>query len=396
MRRAGLLALWLLVTSCSNRAARSVPSVAPTGAPTAAHVDARPIVQRFAAGALPVPEFVDPNRKAKLGTAFPEIDKIFGEWREKNHVPGLAVGVVIDGELAWSKGYGVRDVTTSAPVDDTTQFRIASMSKSFTAMAILELRDQGKLALDDPAVRYVPELANLEYPTRDSPLITLRHLLTHSAGFPEDNPSGDRLLAMTDDEFGKMISGGFPFSHAPGTAFEYANLGFELLGRVGLQGETHATELLGDEDGVISVKAVEAKTGFALTHRIKHELFDSQEYRQLARVHAQLIELAGTPAFEVRLGDVSEQAPTFEALRSAVMTVAQKGVKLQRFKGLGEMNAEQLGETTMAPATRTLAQVTLEDAFAADRIFSMLMGDQVEPRRAFIEDNARAVANLDV
>jgi DNA gyrase subunit B len=175
-----------------------------------------------------------------------------------------------------------------------------------------------------------------------------------------------------------------------------AEAAVELLGRVGLQGETHATELIGDQDGVISVKAVEAKTGFALTHRIKHELFESQEYRQLARVHAQLIELAGTPAFEVRLGDVSEQAPTFEALRSAVMTVAQKGVKLQRFKGLGEMNAEQLGETTMAPATRTLAQVTLEDAFAADRIFSMLMGDQVEPRRAFIEDNARAVVNLDV
>ena len=170
----------------------------------------------------------------------------------------------------------------------------------------------------------------------------------------------------------------------------------ELLGRVGLDGETHATELISDEQGEIRVKATEAKTGFALTHRIKHSLFDSQEYRQLARVHAQLIELAGTPAFEVRLGDASETAPTFEALRSAVMTVAQKGVKLQRFKGLGEMNAEQLGETTMAPATRTLAQVTLEDAFAADRIFSMLMGDQVEPRRAFIEDNARAVANLDV
>ena len=170
----------------------------------------------------------------------------------------------------------------------------------------------------------------------------------------------------------------------------------ELLGRAGLDGETHATELLGDDDGVISVKAVEAKTGFALTHRIKHSLFDSQEYRQLARVHAQLIELAGTPAFEVRLGDASETAPSFETLHAAVMAVAQKGVKLQRFKGLGEMNAEQLGETTMAPATRTLAQVTLEDAFAADRIFSMLMGDQVEPRRAFIEDNARAVANLDV
>jgi DNA gyrase subunit B len=170
----------------------------------------------------------------------------------------------------------------------------------------------------------------------------------------------------------------------------------ELLSRAGLDGETHATEMVSEDGEEIRVKAVEAKTGFALTHRIKRTLFDSQEYRQLARVHGQLVELAGTPAFEVSLGDAHESAATFEALHLAVMTVAQKGIKLQRFKGLGEMNAEQLGETTMAPATRTLAQVTLEDAFAADRIFSMLMGDQVEPRRAFIEDNARAVANLDV
>ena len=102
------------------------------------------------------------------------------------------------------------------------------------------------------------------------------------------------------------------------------------------------------------------------------------------------------PAFDVRLGDARETAPSFEALRTAVMTVAQKGIKLQRFKGLGEMNADQLGETTMAPTTRMLAQVTLEDAAVADRIFSKLMGDQVEPRREFIEENARAVANLDV
>jgi DNA gyrase subunit B len=175
-----------------------------------------------------------------------------------------------------------------------------------------------------------------------------------------------------------------------------AEAAIELLGRAGLDGETHATELLSQDPVEIRVKAVEAKTGFARTHKIKRALFDSPEYRQLARVHTQLVELAGTPAFEVSLGDAHERAPSFEALRLAVLTVAQKGIKLQRFKGLGEMNAEQLGETTMAPATRTLAQVTLEDAFAADRVFSMLMGDQVEPRRAFIEDNARAVANLDV
>jgi DNA gyrase subunit B len=175
-----------------------------------------------------------------------------------------------------------------------------------------------------------------------------------------------------------------------------AEAAIELLARATVEGDTHLADLVQQDELTISVKAVEAKTGFARTHHIKRSLFDSQEYRQLARVHAQLVELAGTPPFEVRLGDAKELAPSFEALRDAVLAVAQKGIKLQRFKGLGEMNAEQLGETTMSPTTRTLAQVTLEDAFAADRIFSMLMGDQVEPRRAFIEDNARAVANLDV
>ncbi len=175
-----------------------------------------------------------------------------------------------------------------------------------------------------------------------------------------------------------------------------AEAAIELLSREGLEGETHATEMVEQDPLELRVRAVEAKTGFARTHRIKRSLFDSPEYRQLVRVHAQLVELAGTPAFEVRLGDQREDAPSFEALRTAVLTVAQKGIKLQRFKGLGEMNAEQLADTTMDPARRTLAQVTLEDAALADRIFSMLMGDQVEPRRAFIEENARAVVNLDV
>ncbi len=170
----------------------------------------------------------------------------------------------------------------------------------------------------------------------------------------------------------------------------------EVLQRGDVAGDMHTTELLESDPLELRIKAIEVKTGFARIHTIKRSLFDSQEYRQLARVHTQLIELIGTPAFEVRLGDARELAPSFEDLHPAVMAVAQKGIKLQRFKGLGEMNAEQLGETTMAQETRTLAQVTLEDAFAADRIFSMLMGDQVEPRRAFIEENARAVVNLDV
>jgi DNA gyrase subunit B len=170
----------------------------------------------------------------------------------------------------------------------------------------------------------------------------------------------------------------------------------KLLSRADVDGDSHRTAMVDEDPIEIRVKAVEALTGFARTHRIKRALFDSTEYRQLRKVHEQLIELAGTPPFEVSLGDARETALSFEALHEAVMTVARRGTNVQRFKGLGEMNADQLGETTMSPATRVLAQVTLEDAVAADRIFSKLMGDQVEPRREFIEENARAVANLDV
>jgi DNA gyrase subunit B len=86
---------------------------------------------------------------------------------------------------------------------------------------------------------------------------------------------------------------------------------------------------------------------------------------------------------------------SFEELRDGILAVAQKGIEYYRFKGLGEMDAEELRDTTMDPSTRTLVQVTMEDAASADEVFSMLMGDQVEPRRAFIEENALA-ANLDI
>ena len=141
---------------------------------------------------------------------------------------------------------------------------------------------------------------------------------------------------------------------------------------------------------------METSSGLSRSLRIQRRLVEAHDYKQFSRVHAQLVELAGRPPFTVRLADASDEALSFEALRDAVLTVAQKGITLQRFKGLGEMNAAQLRDTTMDPGLRTLAQVTIDDAANADRIFSMLMGDQVEPRREFIEDNARLVANLDV
>ena len=116
-----------------------------------------------------------------------------------------------------------------------------------------------------------------------------------------------------------------------------------------------------------------------------------------AREQAQAFDQLGSSVINLadRLDRV-ERLNASEGLREAVMNMVQKGISLQRFKGLGEMNADQLAETTMDPASRTLAQVKIEDAVEADLNFSMLMGDQVEPRRVFIEDHARCVANLDV
>ena len=180
----------------------------------------------------PPARFADPDRRAGLAKAFPEIDKLFVDYATTAHIPGAAWGIVIDGELAHTGVTGYRDVPSRAPVTPDTVFRIASMTKSFTAMSILKLRDEGKLALEDPAEKYVPEMKALVYPTSDSPKITIRHLLSHAEGFPEDNPWGDQQLADSDEQLSALIKAGIPFSNAPGVAYEYSNFGFAILGRI--------------------------------------------------------------------------------------------------------------------------------------------------------------------
>jgi DNA gyrase subunit B len=175
-----------------------------------------------------------------------------------------------------------------------------------------------------------------------------------------------------------------------------ADAAIKLFERKVGDGELYTTELVDADEDVLKVKAIERKTAMARTHRIPRALFESHAYKQFIRVHAELGSLCGNAPFTCRLGDHAEEAVSFEGLRDAVLDLARRGVTVQRFKGLGEMNADQLGDTTMNPATRTLAKVNVEDASAASELFSMLMGDQVEPRREFIEENARLVSNLDV
>jgi DNA gyrase subunit B len=171
----------------------------------------------------------------------------------------------------------------------------------------------------------------------------------------------------------------------------------ELLRAPDPDGEPFDTELARETEDEIVVKVVERRTGLASTQYLKRAMFESTDYRNFVRVHAELKSMAGTPPFSVALGKKEgDEARSFEELRTAVLDVAKEGVNLSRFKGLGEMNSDQLFETTMDPSRRTLQQVSVDDAAGADQIFSMLMGDKVEPRREFIEAHARDVTNLDV
>jgi DNA gyrase subunit B len=175
-----------------------------------------------------------------------------------------------------------------------------------------------------------------------------------------------------------------------------ADAAANLLDGAAPDGEPYDIEVVSKDGEKIVIKAVERKTGSASTHHLRRDMFDTSEYKNFVRVHGDLNELAGTPPFKVVLGKREEDAESFEDLHRAVLDVARHGVDVQRFKGLGEMNADQLYDTTMDASQRTLQQVQIEDAAAANEIFSMLMGEKVEPRRDFIEQHAREVTNLDV
>ena len=162
---------------------------------------------------------------------FAEVDALVAAYHQRGGQPALAYGIVADGKLVHAGGLGERHLG-GPPPDDSTVFRIASMTKSFTASAILALRDDGLLRLDDPAEQYVPELRGWVPASPDAAPVSIRHLLTMTAGFPTDDPWGDRQQGLPLEEFARFLAGGVRFNWAPGTRFEYSNLGYAILGRV--------------------------------------------------------------------------------------------------------------------------------------------------------------------
>jgi DNA gyrase subunit B len=158
---------------------------------------------------------------------------------------------------------------------------------------------------------------------------------------------------------------------------------------------THAVSASA-RDGSFEARVIEIETSAAQAVTVNAELLASPIYASVRNAYQRLSDSIGLPPFSLSYGKRRETALTFEQLRHFAIDLAKEGLQLNRFKGLGEMNPDQLWETTMDPARRLLIRVDVEDAAAADLVFSLLMGDQVEPRRAFIEQNAKDVRFLDV
>jgi CubicO group peptidase (beta-lactamase class C family) len=232
--RSAWVGLALFIAACSAQQPERpvVPKTPnPTPDPAPVPVTAKPpaIEQRFAP-ATAAATFADPDRRAKLAAAFPKLDKELEQERVKQNAPGFAIGIVIDGELAYSKGFGVVDPATKVVPDADTVYRIGSISKSFTGLALLSLRDDGRLNLDDPLAKWIPEANAITYPTRDERPITLRQLAQHTSGLQRDG-----AFPMEADPDEATVVGSLAkltLERAPGLESVYSNLGFGLLGIV--------------------------------------------------------------------------------------------------------------------------------------------------------------------
>jgi len=208
-----------LAASCANGAPPSAPPPAPLSSPALPSLPFSPLS-------------TSPERKQKLLSLSPKIDELFRARIAELGATAEAVGIVLDGEVVFAHGFGVRDLESKTPVDADTLFRVGSVSKTITALAVMRLRDQGKLVLDAPAASYLPALRASVLPTKDSPALTVRHLLSMTSGLPFDDLWGAVTFGYSDAEFTRFLQQGLSFAGSPGERYRYSNLGFALLGKI--------------------------------------------------------------------------------------------------------------------------------------------------------------------
>ncbi|MCP9486666.1 MAG: DNA topoisomerase (ATP-hydrolyzing) subunit B [Gaiellaceae bacterium MAG52_C11] len=301
-------------------------------------------------------------------------------------------------------------VMTDADVDGS---HIRTLILTFLYRQMPELIERGHVYIAVPPL-YKVKLGSREfYFEKDAQLEEL--LVRERVGELDVASSGGEPLKLTEARWGRFVRSLAEFEGwlgrlradygAPAADFmvthrlvasEFGSLGALDDAVLASVDNGYALSIRGRAEGSIEVKVVETETSTATHVTVPAELVASPIYAHLRRAYAKLVDVVGTPPYTLAAGKKRRSAETFAALRSEALELAKEGLQLSRFKGLGEMNEEQLWETTMDPQKRLLIRVDVEDASAADRLFSTLMGDQVEPRRAFIEENARDVRFLDV
>ena len=301
-------------------------------------------------------------------------------------------------------------VMTDADVDGS---HIRTLILTFLYRQMPELIERGHVYIAVPPL-YKVKLGNQEfYFEKDAQLEEL--LVRERVGDLEIASSGGEPLKLTEARWGRFVRALVEFEGwlarlradygAPAADFmvthrlvatEFGSLGALDDAVIASVDNGYALTIRGRAEGSIEVKVVETETSAATHVTVPAALVASPIYTNLRKAYGKLAEVVGIPPYTLVSGRKRRTAETFAELRGEALELAKEGLQLSRFKGLGEMNEEQLWETTMDPQKRLLIRVDVEDASAADRLFSTLMGDQVEPRRAFIEENARDVRFLDV
>jgi DNA gyrase subunit B len=337
------------------------------------------------------------------------INKVLSNNEIQAMITAIGTGIGDEFDIARLRYHRVI-VMTDADVDGS---HIRTLILTFLYRQMPELIDRGHVYIAVPPL-YKVKLGNQEfYFEKDAQLEEL--LVRERVGEHEVTDGSGQTVKLTEARWRRFVSAlaefegwlqrlradfGIPAAEfvithriVAGDAGSLAELGQAIEAA---PDNGYALSVLNATDGNLEVKVVETETSSATHVTVPAELLSSPIYANLRKAYARLTEITGPPPFQLSVGKKRREALTFSALRSEALDLAKDGLQLSRFKGLGEMNEEQLWETTMDPARRLLFRVDVEDASAADRIFSTLMGDQVEPRRAFIEANARDVRFLDV
>jgi DNA gyrase subunit B len=339
------------------------------------------------------------------------IDKVLSNQEIQNLITAIGTGVHDEFKLEDAR-YHKLILATDADVDGA---HIRTLALTFIYRQMPQLIDAGYVYIAKPPLYRVKNGKRETYIEKESELeeLLLREKLERFE-LTDDSGAKHKLTAARWQRFNRRLKEYEGWGDSLRADFGHEAVTFLSESRILDEGaatlagakkvleaddpesEGFETSLLSSSADELQVRAVHRRSGLARVHSLPASLFGSSEYRHLVEVHADLHRQVGAPPYTVRLDDRVATVESFAELRRTVLELARHGVTMQRFKGLGEMNADQLRETTMDPQSRTLQRVTVEDATLVDRIFADLMGDKVEPRKAFIEKHAKEVRFLDV